>query len=96
MYLPELKFSKKADPISINKFGGLNRSDTISDNEFSDMKNCGPKRFPFVASREKRKLLKKVTNGKIKAIAPLLYGSANIGSEEFVGVIDNKFIIKVH
>ncbi len=94
MYLPQLKFSKKSQPIVTNQFGGLNRTETIEDNEFSDMKNCGGRCFPHVAPREKRKILKKVTTGKIKAVAPLLYGGADMTESDFVGVIDNNFYYK--
>lgn len=94
MYLPQLKFSKKSQPIVINQFGGLNRTETIEDNEFSDMKNCGGRCFPHVAPREKRKILKKVTTGKIKAVAPLLYGGADMTESDFVGVIDDNFYYK--
>ena len=94
MYLPQLKFSKKSQPIVTNQFGGLNRTETIEDNEFSDMKNCGGRCFPHVAPREKRKILKKVTTGKIKAVAPLLYGGSDMTESDFVGVIDDKFYYK--
>ena len=93
MYLPEIKFSKKSQPVIINQFGGLNRTESISDAEFSDMKNCGGRRFPHVCSREKRKILKSVT-GKIKAVAPLVYGGERVDGDDFVGVVDNEFIYR--
>ena len=52
-YLPELRTSG-APRSMVNKFWGLNKTPTITDGEFADMKNLTSDRFPLLAVREPR------------------------------------------
>jgi hypothetical protein len=52
-YLPELR-SSGAPRSMVNKFWGLNKTPTITDGEFSDMKNLTSDSFPLLAVREPR------------------------------------------
>ena len=91
MYLPMIKNNRqKATAVSEN-FGGLNRSDTIADNEFEDMKNCGNSHFPFVSKREPR-LIKESYGEEISHVfAPV---DDIDDSVSFTGICGNVFYYK--
>lgn len=52
-YLPELR-SSGAPRSMVNKFWGLNKTPTITDGEFADMRNLTSDHFPLLAVREPR------------------------------------------
>ena len=52
-YLPELRTSG-APRSMVNKFWGLNKTPTITDGEFADMRNMTSDHFPLLAVREPR------------------------------------------
>lgn len=91
MYLPMIKNNRqKATAVSEN-FGGLNRSDTIADNEFEDMKNCGNMHFPFISKREPR-LIKESYDEEISHVfAPV---DDIDDSVSFTGISGNVFYYK--
>lgn len=91
MFYPMLKARKRAKPIMTNQFGGLNRSNTISENEFSDMKNISGRRFPFVASSGKRKVIKKAESGEFKFVHAPLYHEGELSADDFCGIIGNEY-----
>lgn len=61
MYLPVIE-GRSPETQVIDVFGGLNRSFTAKDNEFSDMENMSGEDFPYLSVREKRKAIENFTN----------------------------------
>lgn len=89
MFLPELK-SDNVKPLICNKWGGFNRSDNCSENEFADMYNASCRRFPYVSCRPERKTVLKLDN--IQALcAPLRSDNAVLDESDFCGVANDRF-----
>ena len=62
MRLPIINNSVYARPKLISSFGGLNESEEIIENEFSDINNVSLDEFPLLTLREKRTGLKELLN----------------------------------
>lgn len=89
MYLPKLHSGRRTVTQVSDNFGGLNRSEAISDNEFSDMKNCGNFKFPFVSKRESRNILQSFDDEIKYCLPPIdLFDEEITG---FTGICGDKF-----
>lgn len=91
MFLPKLD-PGMVTPLINSKWGGLNTTDTISEAEFADMYNASCRKFPYVTSRDKRKVIRSVSSSEIQAVcAPLKTDSDLLESGDFCGIINDKF-----
>ena len=89
MYLPRLNSGRRAVTQVSENFGGLNRGEAIQDNEFSNMKNCGNSKFPYISKRESRNILHSFDD-EIKYFLPPI----DLFDEEitgFTGICGDKF-----
>ena len=89
MYLPKLHSGRRTVTQVSDNFGGLNRCEAISDNEFSDMKNCGNFKFPFISKRESRNTLQSFDEEIKYCLPPIdLFDEEITG---FTGICGDKF-----
>ena len=89
MYLPALKHSRPVSTVSSENFGGLNRSEQITDNEFENMENCGNSHFPFIAKREPRNVIHSFDDEIKYCLPPIdLFDEEITG---FTGICGDKF-----
>lgn len=61
--LPSLSQVTRLSNQTVIDFKGLNKNPVIEDGELSDMKNLSSREYPCIAPREKREVLKTLTNG---------------------------------
>jgi len=89
MYLPTIKGNRRVITQVSDSFGGINRSNNVSDNEFSDMKNCGNLKFPFISKRESRNILQSFDDEIKYCLPPIdLFDEEITG---FTGICGDKF-----
>ena len=62
MFLPKIQNIKRTSRI-LNTFGGINRQESASVNEFADALNMSSAEFPCVAVRPKRKSINVALEG---------------------------------
>lgn len=73
----------------LNQFLGLNRSQTVQDNEFMDMENLSSDKFPLLSSRKPRKAIPIMQTNIKAAIAPKL--EDDLGLTSFTGIAGKEF-----
>ena len=71
MYFPQIERSTSIATGVSENFAGLNRSNMIQDNEFSDMKNCGLEKFPYVSPRAPRRHISHVDDSIETIFTPI-------------------------